>query len=71
MANFYLVYHITFENTNALFLNKSKADQYVIDQVNKGYGTLNKWRIKKLEEGQIFEAEILEEGENCGQIKKE
>ncbi len=60
MASLYFAVHISFENTNAIFLDQEKCRKYVDEQVQKNIGTYPEWKMYIGKEGIPFEAEILE-----------
>lgn len=60
MADFYFAIHVSFENTNAIFLDPEKCRTYIEGQISNGIGEHKEWRMYKWKEGVPFEAEILQ-----------
>ena len=58
--NIYVVYHITYENSNVFFTNKEVAIKYVNEVVTKLYpnSKLEEWFLREIEEGVEFNADM-------------
>ena len=54
----YIVCHNLFENTNAFFMLQEEAVQYLSDQSNSTQTPIEQWRIKEINEGEQFWADI-------------
>jgi hypothetical protein len=58
MSNIYFAVHISFENTNAVFLDQVRANQYINEQISRGVGINAEWKLYSVKEGQQFDGNI-------------
>lgn len=54
----YIVYHNTYENTNFFYVNKENALKRMIEIAKDTETNILDWNIKKIEEGELFEADL-------------
>jgi hypothetical protein len=58
MSVIYVIFHITFEDTNVFTLDESKITEIIQKQTEKRPGTIGEWRWRKIVEGEDFEADM-------------
>lgn len=58
MVTIYVIYHITFENSNIFTTNKNKINDIIKKQEEKYKDTIGEWKYVEIVEETEFEADI-------------
>ena len=58
MLTIYVIYHITFENTNIFTTDPKRIPELIKQQVEKYETEISEWYVRELIEETVFEADM-------------
>jgi len=58
MITIYIIYHVTFENTNMFTTNPERIENLKSYLAKKTYTPIEEWKVKQIKEEEEFQADL-------------